>query len=142
MAFERRLRVSVMEALPIAISVFAGDPPQVIDWNEQERRLLGLEDDSLRPVDLVESQKRFNVRFADGTPLDLDNAPATQAIRSGRSAGPFLLRVRRLDGTEVYTRTYCAPFFDEQGRVAGAVVTSEEVGTDRTARPDPDFPAD
>ncbi len=141
-AFERRLRVSVMEALPIAISVFAGDPPQVIDWNEQERRLLGLEDDSLRPVDLVESQKRFNVRFADGTPLDLDNAPATQAIRSGRSAGPFLLRVRRLDGTEVYTRTYCAPFFDEQGRVAGAVVTSEEVGTDRTARPDADFPAD
>lgn len=44
--FERRLRSSVMEALPIAMSVFAGDPPRVVDWNDRERRLLGIQDDA------------------------------------------------------------------------------------------------
>jgi hypothetical protein len=39
-----------------------------------------------------------------------------------------LLRVRRADGTEVISRTYCAPFLDENGNVAGAVVSSENMG--------------
>lgn len=135
-AFERGLRSSVMESLPIAISVFAGDPPQVIDWNQRERAMLGITDDSTRPSDLMESQQTFDVRFADGTPLDVENAPVTQAIRTGRSTGPFLLLIRRVDGTETTTRTYCAPFFDNDGAVIGAVVTSEELDVAVSSRPD------
>ncbi len=126
-AFERILRHSVIESLPIAISIFAGDPPRVIDWNRQERIMLGMADDAARPKDLAASQAMFEVQFADGTPLTIENAPVTHAIRTGESAGPFLLMVRRLDGTTVTTRTHCAPFFDENGQVAGAVVTSEEL---------------
>ena len=126
-AYERGLRASVMESLPIAISVFAGDPPRVVDWNRRERKMLGILDDAERPSDLDASQQKFEVRFADGTPLTVDNAPAAEAIKTGRSMGPFLLVVRRADGTDIMTRTYCAPFFDEQGQVAGAVVTSEEL---------------
>lgn len=124
-AFERRLRASVMDELPIAVSVFAGDPPEVVDWNRKERQLLGIEDDSVRPHDLEASQNEYNVRFADGTPLTVDNAPVTQAIRTGKATGPFILLVDRADGTQVHTRTYCAPFFDNEGAVTGAVVTSE-----------------
>jgi anti-sigma regulatory factor (Ser/Thr protein kinase) len=126
-AFERSLRHSVMASLPIAISVFAGDPPKVIDWNRQEEILLGLGCNTDRPTDLGASQEKFDVQFADGTPLTLENAPVTHAIRSGQSTGPILLIIRRLDGTRVTTRTRCAPFFDATGRVAGAVVTSEEL---------------
>jgi PAS domain-containing protein len=125
--FERRLRSSVMEALPIAISVFAGDPPRVVDWNRRERLMLGIHDDAERPSDLDASQHKYEVRFADGTPLTVENAPVTRAIRTGQSAGPFLLLVRRPDGSEVVTRTYCAPFHDGEGGVTGAVVTSEEI---------------
>ena len=89
--------------------------------------MLGIADDMERPSDLDESQERYQVRFADGTPLTVENAPVTEAIRTGRSAGPFLLVLRRADGTEITTRTYCAPFFDDEGLVAGAVVTSEEL---------------
>ncbi len=124
-AFERRLRASVMDELPIAVSVFAGDPPEVVDWNRKERQLLGIADDSLRPHELAASQHEFNVRFADGTPLTVENAPVTTAIRTGKATGPFILLVERADGTQVHTRTYCAPFFDNDGSVAGAVVTSE-----------------
>jgi hypothetical protein len=123
--YERQLRASVMDELPIAVSVFAGDPPQVIDWNRKERELLGIDDDNVRPSDLSASQALFDVRFADGTPLTLENAPVTQAIGSGQAMGPFILIIRRYDGTTVYTRTYCAPFKDGEGNVAGAVVTSE-----------------
>ncbi len=123
--FERRLRASVMDELPIAVSVFAGDPPEVIDWNRKERQLLGFDDDSIRPSDLAASQHLFDVRFADGTPLTVDNAPVTTAIRTGKATGPFILVVQRIDGSSVHTRTYCAPFFDDDGQVAGAVVTSE-----------------
>jgi PAS domain-containing protein len=125
--FERSLRSSVLESLPIAISVFAGDPPRIVDWNAAEERLLGMGPDDVRPANLAVSQERYNVRFLDGTPLDLSNAPVAIAIRTGASAGPFYLRVTRTDGTSTITRTYCAPFLDEHGAVAGAVVTSEEV---------------
>jgi PAS domain-containing protein len=124
---ERRLRAAVMEALPLAVSVFAGDPIEIVDWNQAERRLLGIVSDGERPSDLDASQRMFEVRFADGSPLTPDNAPAALAIREGRGAGPFLLRVRRKDGTEVITRTHCAPYFGPDGKVAGAVVTSEEL---------------
>ncbi|MCP4963847.1 MAG: GAF domain-containing protein [bacterium] len=129
-AFERRLRASVMDELPIAVSVFAGDPPEVVDWNRKERQLLGIEDDSMRPHDLAQSQHEFNVRFADGTPLTVENAPVTTAIRSGKATGPFILLIERADGGQVHTRTYCAPFFDSDGVVAGAVVTSEALDLD------------
>lgn len=129
-AFERRLRASVMDELPIAVSIFAGDPPEVIDWNRKERLLLGIEDDSLRPHDLATSQHVFNVRFADGTPLTVDNAPVTVAIRTGKATGPFILRIDRADGTQIHTRTHCAPFFDGDGVVVGAVVTSEPLDLD------------
>ncbi|MCP4306347.1 MAG: GAF domain-containing protein [bacterium] len=129
-AFERRLRASVMDELPIAVSVFAGDPPEVVDWNRKERQLLGIEDDSMRPHDLAQSQHEFNVRFADGTPLTVENAPVTTAIRSGKATGPFILLIERADGGPVHTRTYCAPFFDSDGVVAGAVVTSEALDLD------------
>lgn len=127
LATERGLRSSVLEELPIALSIFAGDPPRVVDMNAAERELLGLEDDAERPGELDTSQKAFEVRFADGTPLTVETAPVTQAIRRGERTGPFYLRLRRTDGSERFTRTYCAPFFDGEGNVAGAVVTSEVV---------------
>ncbi|MDJ0925831.1 MAG: histidine kinase dimerization/phospho-acceptor domain-containing protein [Acidimicrobiia bacterium] len=123
--FERRLRSSVMDELPIAVSIFAGDPPRVVDMNRKEREMLRLRQGEVRPRELDASQDLFDVRFADGTPLTVDNAPVTTAIRTGKATGPFILIVRRADGTHMHTRTYCAPFFDKDGAVAGAVVTSE-----------------
>lgn len=125
--YERRLRSSVLEALPIAVSVFAGDPPRVVDMNQRERQLLGIERNEDRPGNLAVSQTTFDVRFADGTPLDMTNSPVARTIASGESAGPFFLRVTRADGSQVMTRTYCAPFFDKHDCVIGAAVTSEEV---------------
>jgi len=124
--FERQMRSTVLEALPIAISIFAGDPPSVVDWNEAERRMLGIRSDEQRPSDLARSQEIFDVRFLDGTPLTMENSPVVQTIRAGKTMGPFTLRIKRANGTEVVARSYCAPFF-ENGAVAGAVVTSEEI---------------
>ena len=123
--FERRLRASVIDELPVAVSIFAGDPPQVVDWNRKEREILGLDMGPELHLDLDRSQEQFDVRFADGTPLTLENAPVSTAIRSGKATGPFILLIRRADGRQIHTRTYCAPFFDDDGGVAGAVVTSE-----------------
>jgi len=127
---ERGLRATVMDALPIAISVFAGDPPRLIDMNEKERQMLRISKVEERPSALAKSQSKFEVRFADGTPLSLENAPVVNAIREGASQGPFILKVTRKDGTEFLSRTHSAPFFDVDGNVAGAVVTSEEIHED------------
>lgn len=123
--FERRLRASVIDELPLAVSIFVGDPPEVVDWNRKERELLGIDGNGQRPNNLGLSQREFDVRFANGTPLTIDNAPVTTAIRTGKATGPFILSIRRADGVVLHTRTYCAPFFDDAGAVAGAVVTSE-----------------
>jgi PAS domain-containing protein len=126
--FERRVRAEVMDSLPIAISVFAGDPPRLIGMNKTERQMLGIVRDDERPDQLEESQHAFEVRFEDGTPLTAENAPVVETIRTGRSAGPFYLRLIRTDGVEIVTRTHCAPVRDEDGVVIGAVVTSELIG--------------
>lgn len=125
--FERRVRAEVMDSLPIAISVFAGDPPRLIGSNRAEQAMLGLATDGDRPEDLDDSQRVFEVRFEDGTPLDLDNAPIVEAIRTGQSSGPFYLRLMRVDGSEIVTRTHCAAIRDSKGAVIGAVVTSEPI---------------
>jgi hypothetical protein len=52
---------------------------RVVDWNEAERRMLGIQDDSERPHEVERTQGKFDVRFVDGTPLDLENAPVVQA---------------------------------------------------------------
>lgn len=126
--FERRVRAEVMDSLPIAISIFAGDPPRLIGANKAERELLGITSHDDRPEELAESQKHFEVRFEDGTPLTSENAPVVETIRTGKASGPFYLRIRRVDGTEVTTRTHCAPVRDVDGAVIGAVVTSERIG--------------
>lgn len=124
--FERRIRSAVMDSLPIAISVFAGDPPRVVDWNRAEAEMLGTDIWDERGG-LDESQRRFHVRFEDGTPLDEENAPVVRSIRTGESTGPMRIRVTRSDGSEILVRTYCAPVVDDAGVVIGAVVTSEPV---------------
>jgi two-component sensor histidine kinase len=126
--FERRVRAEVMDSLPIAISIFAGDPPRLIGANKAEVDLLGMSSDDQRPEELAESQRHFEVRFEDGTPLTSENAPVVEAIRSGSASGPFYLRITRADGVEVTTRTHCAPVRDIDGAVIGAVVTSERIG--------------
>jgi hypothetical protein len=135
LANERLLRSTVMESLPIAVSIFVGDPPQVIDQNRAELQMLGLLSADVRPSDLGISQQTFDVRFADGTPLTIENSPVTEAIRHGKRTGPFFLRVRRADGSEVVTRTYCAPFSAIDDTIVGAIVTSEPIsrpGIDRS----------
>ncbi|MEX2654716.1 MAG: ATP-binding protein [Acidimicrobiia bacterium] len=127
--FERRVRAEVMDSLPIAISIFAGDPPRVIGSNRAEREMLGLAADGDRPGDLDESQRAFEVRFEDGTPLDLENAPVVETIRTGQSTGPFYLRLTRVDGSEIVARTHCAAIRDSKGAVIGAVVTAEPIGS-------------
>jgi len=89
--------------------------------------MLGIDDKESRATGLEASQEQFMVRFADGTPLTIDNAPVAEAVRTGRGQGPFFLVVMRADGSEVFTRTHCAPYFDDAGIVAGAVVTSEVI---------------
>lgn len=125
--FERRVRAEVMDSLPIAISIFAGDPPRLIGQNRMEREMLRLDRPEDRPERLQESQQRFAVRFEDGTPLTEESAPVAETIRTGRSTGPFYLRVTRTDGSEIVTRTHCAPVRGDNGAVIGAVVTSEPV---------------
>ena len=126
--FERRVRAEVMDSLPIAISIFAGDPPRLIGANKAEMELLGISSADERPEILAERQRHFDVRFEDGTPLTSENAPVVEAIRTGNASGPFYLRIRRVDGIEVTARTHCAPVCDADGVVIGAVVTSERIG--------------
>lgn len=128
---ERSLRATVLEALPIAISIWEGDPPRLVDWNAAELALVGLTDPDIRPKDLGASQDLFAVRFDDGRALTSADAPVSRAIREGRPSGPLVLHLRRADGTETRVRTYCAPIV-VGGEVTGAVVTSEDLGAPTT----------
>lgn len=122
---DRALRSSVMESLPLAISVFEGNPPRVVDWNQAERDMLGLADDGDRPREGLDSMEKYQLRFEDGTPLRTKDSQVMLAITTGRSTGPTTLLLTRPDGKVVKTITTCYPVRNKRGDVTGAVVLSE-----------------
>ncbi len=124
---DRVLRSSVMESLPVAISVFEGNPPRVVDWNQAERDMLGMEHDRDRPREGLDSMEKYRLRYEDGTPLRTKDSQVMLAITTGRSTGPTTLLLTRPDGAVVKTITRCYPVRNTLGDVTGAVVLSEVV---------------
>ena len=122
---DRALRSSVMESLPLAISVFEGNPPRVVDWNQAERDMLGMEHDGDRPREGLDSMEKYQLRYEDGTPLRTKDSQVMLAITTGRSTGPTTLLLTRPDGAVVKTITRCYPVRNSRGDVTGAVVLSE-----------------
>ncbi len=91
--YERKLRSSVLESLPLAISVWAGDPPHLVDWNRRERTLLGILEDSERPSDMVAGQQKFDIRYCGWHP-----SRTSTNLRSPWPSGPDARVVRLFFG--------------------------------------------
>ncbi|NOX22863.1 MAG: HAMP domain-containing histidine kinase [Actinobacteria bacterium] len=122
---DRVLRSSVMESLPLAISVFEGNPPRVVDWNQAERDMLGMKHDTDRPREGLDSMQKYQLRYEDGTLLQTKDSQVMLAITTGRSTGPTTLFLTRPDGAVVKTISTCYPVRNNRGDVTGAVVLSE-----------------
>ena len=119
------LRASVMESLPLAISVFEGNPPRVVDWNQAERDMLGINDDSERPRLSTESMSKYQLRYEDGTLVSNRDSQVMRCIATGKQTGPTTLHLTRPDGVTVIVSARCYPIRNTYGDVIGGVVMSE-----------------
>lgn len=119
------LRASVMESLPVAISVFKGNPPRIVDWNQAERDMLGINNDSERPRLITESRSKYQLRYEDGTLVSNRDSHVMRCIATGKQTGPITMHLTRPDGVTVIVSARCYPIRNTYGDVTGGVVLSE-----------------
>ncbi len=91
----------------------------IIDFNSHTARLLG------REPQLNDSPDRylnsFQLFMPDGSPIRRDCCWMARSLRERREYGAEKIIIERPDGDLVYVQAKATPYFDDMGRLAGAV---------------------
>ncbi|MFL5954467.1 MAG: ATP-binding protein [Gaiellaceae bacterium] len=120
---QRRLLETVIEELPIGLSVVEAGTDRVLMTNRLSRELLG-------PASVTYSTD-VDRRTENGEPLPRELWPVTRGL-GGETIRDERLRIRRADGSEILTLINVAPVTDESGVIA-AVITVHDI-TERDRR--------
>jgi len=103
---------------------------RTIRMNAAQKRLLGYEATGranyVRPK---ERAGRFAIRDVRGRPLTQEAWPISRVLRGETLVGSqaIEMRLRSLDGRELWVSVSGSPLFDEQGRIVGGVNTTRDV---------------
>jgi len=124
---ERALRWlrTVIESVPVGLLLFEGPSGEHVEANSYAVQMFG------RPIDAERGseQYRHQVHHADGRPVGVEELPSHRALRGQTIEAGEELLLRRPDGRDVPILVSAAPVFDDEGRVAGAVVAFDDIST-------------
>ena len=120
---------SILAQLPLGVGVYDKDG-KLLQANDQLRTRFG--SDALPSGD-PEAAKHWLGISSDGQRLALDQYPAARALRGDMiSPGNDFLYTDE-DGAERWVRVSAAPFRDEHGTIAGAVVVMADIDEEKRA---------
>lgn len=124
------LAVQVLEQTALLEATVASIPDGIIITDEQGRLLyanpLVYEMMGAVPVESAARFAQWDVRDADGNPLDATAGPVARALRGERVSGQ-LLRARSVDGTPRFASASAAPIRLPDGQVRGVVVILRDI---------------
>ncbi|SFF09988.1 PAS domain S-box-containing protein [Chitinophaga sp. CF118] len=106
----------LMENLPVAIYTTDANG-YVSSYNQEAVMLWGREPEIGKEL-WCGSWKIYNT---DGSLLPLDNCPMAIILKGGKTEGASRIIIERPNGTRRYVKPYPSLFYDEQGKVAGAI---------------------
>lgn len=109
---ERQSRWEMFEAvfsfIPIGITVHKPDGT-LLAFNESARRILHIPPD--RPEELDPRLSTWRTVNPDGSPVNLEDFPAAQALRTGELQGGELFKAHLIDGETIWVESYAAPLY-------------------------------
>lgn len=119
---ERRRLSQLLDVIPVGMVIYDREG-RVIRGNEARSLIIG---DPARNSDVAASVAYLRPAHADGRAWDVDELPATRALR-GETVRGALLYIRTLDGVEKTVLTSAAPLHDVTGAIDGAVQFFQEL---------------
>jgi len=129
-ASERRACEALFEHLPVGFVRVAKDG-SIVHANRVALDFLGL------TLDAISHRYTADFRAIDekGEPVDWRDFPVSEAIRTGKHAGPSVYGVARPDGERRWGLFHAVPYYaaDDQTRIEGAMVSFLDITGQRRA---------
>ena len=116
---------TVLQQLPVGVSIVEADSAQVIRRNEEAVRLIGQ-----NPTDGIDSGPISFFR-ADGSPYLPEDYPLIRALAHRIVVRQEPMIMRRPDGSQLSLLVNAAPIFDSRGRLIAAVGMFHDVSSVR-----------
>jgi PAS domain S-box-containing protein len=110
---------AVFDAVPVGIVVAQAPSGRILTSNPQAERIIR------RPViaaNDIDDYRKAGALHSDGRPFEPEDYPMARAIRSGEPSGSEELLLIREDGSDAWISASAAPFFGQDGEIAGGVV--------------------
>jgi signal transduction histidine kinase len=124
---ERRRLRGILDTLPMGIEVRFRDSEER-EANFHTARIWRVR----RPEDLPLDLAAYSGRFAStGRPVGQDEWPISRALLKGEEVMGEELQIDRFDGTTGHILASGAPFFDQKGKVIGAITALIDVSEHR-----------
>jgi len=98
---------------------------RIIRANDAASRILGIPREEL--IGIPHDSEVWKAVLDDGTPVEPFELPGVRALREKKPVTNLEIGVMRPDGTLAWILESAAPLFDDQGEVAGVIVTFPEV---------------
>ena len=122
-AESERLRLDqLLDVIPVGMVIYDRSG-KVVRGNQARARIIG---DPSRNPDVEASVAYLRPAHKDGSPWDIEDLPATRALR-GETVRGALLYIRTLDGANKVVLTSAAPLHDINGAIDGAVQFFQEL---------------
>jgi PAS domain S-box-containing protein len=124
-------RAKVLDALAVGVIVHDASL-KIVYANEAATELLGVKASEI--VERDAADPRWVVVHPDGTPVTLDEVPATIALRTREPVRGIILGVSRPDGIRTWLAIDAVPLLDPGGAVELVAVSISDVTRELTAR--------
>jgi signal transduction histidine kinase len=131
LASERTLFAAVLRQMPAAVMIAAVPSGKLLLSNDQVAELLG------QPAVLKDSLAqlgRYSASRADGSKYGPDDWPLARAVARAEIIAAEEMILERPDGRKVIVRASAQPVHDATSKVVAAVMTLEDLTTERRAQ--------
>jgi len=121
----RAYQAALVDTSPVGVVVVDSKTRELVQFNEEARRLAGGLRGHDRSFDHVLSL--FSFRRIDGREIPPDEMPIERALRSGETIRAEEISIQRQDGQTVTTLVNATPIYSEDGDIVSIVSTIQDI---------------
>jgi PAS domain-containing protein len=128
---ERAFLLTVLEQMPVGVCIAEAPSGRVILGN---RRMEELMREPFYPALSIDQYDHWQSFRTDGQAYAPREVPLARALLFGEVVRGQVMRVRRVDGTDILLEVSAAPIHDEKGLIVAAVASFQDVSEHPWAR--------
>lgn len=128
---ERAFLLTVLEQMPVGVCIAEAPSGRLILGNRRMEELLR---EPFYPALSIDQYDHWAVFHTDGRRYEVREMPMARALLFGDVVRGQIVRLRRVDGTDVLLEVSAAPIYDEKGLVVAAVTSFQDVSEHPWAR--------